>query len=92
MRTSCIWARRSYRNTINRNPTKANIAQVARERANLKARLRVGEHLDDLIAEFKGETVTAALTLGYYAQHYFDVIAHTPRKPFLLGTKLQSYN
>ena len=70
------WQGKRHVFTINLNPTKANLAAIARQRADVKVRLRSGESADYLIAEMKGENVgPAPKTLQYYAQHYLDVVA-----------------
>ena len=57
-------------------PTKANLQAVARKREEIRYRLEAGENFDDLIRETQGAPRShRANTLGYYAQHYFDVVA-----------------
>lgn len=70
------WQGKRHVFTINLNPTKANLAAIARQRAELKVRLRSGESADYLIAEMKGENVgPTPKTLQFYAKHYLDVVA-----------------
>ena len=58
--------------TVQGKPTKAQIAKVAAERKRIKARIELGEDLDDILAENQGKKPE---TLGYYAQHFFDIVA-----------------
>jgi len=58
--------------TVPGKPTKAQIAKVAAERKRIKARVELGEDLDDILAENQGKKPE---TLGYYAQHFFDIVA-----------------
>jgi len=60
------------RGTVPGKPTKAQIAKVAAERKRIKARVELGEDLDDILAENQGKKPE---TLGYYAQHFFDIVA-----------------
>lgn len=61
-----------------------NIKRLARERDRIVARSDDGESLDDLIAEWLG-TRKQAQTLGYYAQHFLDIVAPKRR-----GVKLST--
>lgn len=66
--------RRSF--TVDRKPTQANIAAIQRQKDDARVRLQGGETLDALIAEIKGELpVSDQHTLGFWAQHYLDVVA-----------------
>ena len=44
------WQGKRHVFTVNLNPTKANLAAIARQRADVKSRLRSGESADYLIA------------------------------------------
>lgn len=57
-------------------PTPENIRAMEKQRTALIHRLDAGEDFDDLIAETQGkQTSKAAKTLGYYAQHFLDIVA-----------------
>ena len=59
--------------TVQGKPTKAHIAKVAAERRRIKSRVdELGENIDDILAESHKK---APESLGYYAQHFFDVVA-----------------
>ena len=59
--------------TVRGKPTKAQVAKVAAERRRIKSRVdELGENIDDILAESHKKTPES---LGYYAQHFFDVVA-----------------
>jgi len=57
-------------------PTKANLDATERKREQVKHRHQSGENIYDLIREMQGvPQVLKSNTLGYYAQHFLDVVA-----------------
>ena len=76
--------------TVKLKPTKTNIAQVSRDRERIKSRVELGENLDDILEELKGKK--RSRSLGYYAQHFFDIVAPEKVADSTLMGYVSAYN
>lgn len=62
--------------TVEGKPTKAKQEQVSRQRRQIKLRVNeLGEDINDVLAEIYGQKQKVAGSLGYYFQHFIDVVA-----------------
>jgi len=79
--------------TVAGNATKTHINQVSRLRTQLKNRLNYGEYFDDLLLEIFGKgKEKQSETLGYFAQHFFDIVAPEHIADSTLRGYLSAYN
>ncbi len=61
--------------TVQGKPTKTQQQHVAKQRREIKSRIDLGEDIHNVLEEYYGDKQKRAESLGYYAQHFLDVVA-----------------